>query len=151
MMAFLQLIYGKESATHPLVLLLGEHFTFGTVSLAVVTATVLAPLTEELLFRGVLQGSLERLTETEDGLETDWCAKPGPARKALPNVLTSFLFASLHAAQWPAPIPLFLLSLVLGRLRRQTGSLWAPIALHAGFNAISTVLLVLGLAAGVLP
>ena len=42
------------------------------------------------------------------------------------NVVVSLLFAGLHADQWPAPVPLFLLSLVLGWLYLRTGGLAAP-------------------------
>jgi membrane protease YdiL (CAAX protease family) len=62
-------------------------------------------------------------------------------RLFLANLAVSLLFAAMHAAVWPSPIPLFLLSLVLGLLYQRTGSLIAPITLHAVFNGISTVLI----------
>lgn len=64
------------------------------------------------------------------------------------NVLTSALFAGLHAAQWPAPIALFVLSIGLGVLVQRTGSLWAPIVMHACFNGLSTLALMLAILAG---
>ena len=67
------------------------------------------------------------------------------------NVLTSALFAALHFAQWPAPIPLFLLSLVLGWLYLRTGGLVAPFALHLTFNGMSTAVLYLYLLTGAKP
>jgi membrane protease YdiL (CAAX protease family) len=67
----------------------------------------------------------------------------GPTGLALwmPNIATSIVFAALHATQWPAPIPLFLLSLGLGYLYIRTGNLLAPITLHALFNGTSTAAL----------
>jgi membrane protease YdiL (CAAX protease family) len=56
-------------------------------------------------------------------------------------VLTSLIFAALHAAQWPAPIPLFVLALGLGVVYQRTGSLLAPICMHALFNGFSTLML----------
>ena len=56
-------------------------------------------------------------------------------------VLTSLIFAALHAAQWPAPIPLFLLAVGLGVVYQRTGSLLAPIVMHAVFNGFSTLML----------
>lgn len=55
------------------------------------------------------------------------------------NLIVSLIFAGLHFPQWPAPIPLFFLSLGLGVLAQRTGGLIAPIAMHASFNAISTI------------
>ena len=41
---------------------------------------------------------------------------------------SAMLFASFHSPAWPAPIPLFLMGLVLGALARRTQSLIGPIA-----------------------
>jgi membrane protease YdiL (CAAX protease family) len=84
-------------------------------------------------------------------------APPDPSRPAMayrglaawvPNVFVSILFAMLHAEQWPAPLPLFLLSLGLGWLYQRTGRLMAPLALHATFNGFSTLLLMLAVGSG---
>ncbi len=64
------------------------------------------------------------------------------------NIFVSLIFASLHYKQWPAPVALFLLSLGLGFVYRRTGSLVAPIALHATFNGLSTTLMLIQVAAG---
>jgi membrane protease YdiL (CAAX protease family) len=69
----------------------------------------------------------------------------------VPNILLSILFASMHAPQWPAPIPLFCLSLVLGWLVLKTGSLVPAIVLHAGFNGFSTVVTLLATLGGAVP
>ena len=61
----------------------------------------------------------------------------------LANVAASALFAGLHFAQWPAPLPLFVLAMGMGYLYQRTGSLLAPIALHAVFNGLSTTLMFL--------
>jgi membrane protease YdiL (CAAX protease family) len=66
----------------------------------------------------------------------------------VPNVLTSVVFAGLHYQQWPAPIALLPLSLMLGYLYQRTGSLFAPIAMHATFNGINMAFLFLALWAG---
>jgi len=66
----------------------------------------------------------------------------------VPNVLTSLVFAGLHFQQWPAPIALFPLSLMLGYLYQRTGSLFASMAMHATFNGINMAFLFLALWAG---
>jgi membrane protease YdiL (CAAX protease family) len=58
---------------------------------------------------------------------------------------TALLFAAFHSSSWPAPVALFFLALGLGRLAFRTGSLAGPVLLHALFNGVSCVLLVLGL------
>ena len=56
---------------------------------------------------------------------------------------TAALFAMAHGAVWPSPVPLFPLGLVLGWLAYRTQSLVAPMLLHALFNSVAVVLLLL--------
>lgn len=53
---------------------------------------------------------------------------------------SAVMFAVVHPA-WPAPVPLFLLGLLLGWLYHRTQSLVGPIALHALFNLVSFIAL----------
>ena len=52
----------------------------------------------------------------------------------LPIVISSFLFAAMHGGQWPAPVPLFFLALVLGYLYHQTHRLLPSLVVHALLN-----------------
>lgn len=80
---------------------------------SLVVAGVLAPLLEELVFRGMLYRAWER--------ELGW----------IPSMLlTSLLFALYH----PVFLSAFLASIVYVCLLRRTGSLWAPITVHAVGN-----------------
>jgi membrane protease YdiL (CAAX protease family) len=63
-------------------------------------------------------------------------------------VVTSLFFAVVHAAQWPAPIPIFVLSLVLGTIYYRTGSLIASICMHGAFNGLSTLMMFVALLVG---
>jgi membrane protease YdiL (CAAX protease family) len=65
----------------------------------------------------------------------------------LANVIVSVIFAGLHSAVWPTPIPIFFLSLGLGVLYQRTGSLIPSMALHMTFNGVSTMLMLLTLGA----
>lgn len=58
-------------------------------------------------------------------------------------VATSLLWAMIHVDAWPSPVGLLLLGIVLGWLMQRTGSLVAPIVLHALFNCIACVSLFL--------
>ena len=79
-------------------------------------AGVLAPVVEELLFRGLLfPVLLQRLPL--------W----------LSLVVVSVLFAAIHV-HLPSMAPLFVLSFAFCLAYLGTGSLWAPIVMHSLFN-----------------
>ncbi len=107
-----------------------EDRSIATAVLVLVGAVLVAPVVEEVVFRGVLLASV-------------WKALPARSARwtTLGNIVVSLIFAGMHAAQWPAPIPLFALSLVLGELYRRTGSLLPPIVAHACFNGLSALAL----------
>lgn len=84
------------------------------------------PVAEELVFRGVLQSQLLRLThERRAGFVT------------LANLATTAGFVAVHLLSQP---PLWALavavpSLVFGHLRERLGSVWPAVAMHAVYNA----------------
>jgi len=97
------------------------------LAIAAFVAVLFGPLIEELVFRGFLQGFLERFAGR-------------PAALAI----TALLFASLHGM---AGLPLLLaLSVFLGWLQQRTRCLWVPWLAHALHNAVS-----LGIALGLRP
>ncbi len=69
--------------------------------------------------------------------------QPSSRFSSLPILLTSFFFAAMHLPQWPAPIAILLLSMALGTVYQRTGSLLAAITMHATFNGVNTLLLLL--------
>jgi uncharacterized protein len=100
-----------------------------TTLFAVVAAVVMAPLLEEVVFRGVLFQAMKRRT----GL---WPAA----------IVTSLLFAIVHV-EVSQPIyssAFVLLGLAFAWLMHRTGSLVVPIVGHATFNAISVGLTIVG-------
>ncbi len=94
--------------------------------LIVVTAIVIAPLLEEMLFRGLFQTMIR--SYLEEFMNGAW----------LSIIITSVLFMSAHAdySHWPA---LFVLSICLGYSYEKSGSLSRPIIIHAIFNALSII------------
>ncbi len=106
---------------------------WGRIALLTVSTVVLAPLTEELFNRGLLQTSL-----------LAWWGRRH--RWAVIGSVSVF-FALLHAGAvpWVALPALALLGVVFGFLYERTGSLWPPMMVHAGFNALN-VAYVLGTA-----
>lgn len=113
--------------THPVVNALATDPTLKTRLAAVLSAVIAAPIAEEFFFRRVLQGWLDR-----------WVPRGG----AVP--LSAAIFAAMHTGQGLAPVPLFLLGMVLGEMVGRTGSLVPALLLHTLFNAVSVALLLLG-------
>ena len=86
-----------------------------------IAAVLIAPLAEELFFRGFLLGGLSRA----------WSA--APALAAL--VLSSALFSALHF-DVGSLIPFMLAGLLFGALYLRTGGVTAPVIAHFGFNVV---------------
>lgn len=108
---------------------LGFNGSYSGLQLIIIglALVVLSPLTEEVIFRGLLYGSLKRT------VPLIWAA-----------VVTSLIFAAGHLPEggsagplYIAAIDTFVLSLVLVYLREKTGGLWASIGLHALKNCIA--------------
>ena len=84
-----------------------------------IAVTVVIPCVEEILFRGLLFGALQKFM--------------GVTAAAM---ISSFLFVCVHL-QLVGLVLLFLLGLILAWARLRSGSLGLPIALHALNNAIA--------------
>lgn len=96
-----------------------------TATLAFLSVCVLAPLSEEIFFRGTIQRILSMAIPP-----------------TLSIVVTSFIFMRLHANvdEYPA---IFISSLLLGFIYHRTQSLWTTIVAHMVFN-MTSFMLVLG-------
>lgn len=97
----------------------------GSLALQVVVtvlAVVVAPVVEEMVFRGLIQTTLRSYTRRP------WFA----------IAATAAIFASVHAngTHWPA---LFILAMGLGYAYEHSGSLLRPMFMHALFNGITIV------------
>jgi membrane protease YdiL (CAAX protease family) len=89
------------------------------LALAAIVAVVVAPISEELFFRGFLQPALGR-----------WTGR----RMAI--VLGAAFFAAAHMDLYTMPA-LLVLGIALGYVYDRTRSLAAPVALHMAFNGIT--------------
>jgi membrane protease YdiL (CAAX protease family) len=127
------LLYGmiqtKEPQLHPLIKLAMRQPSL--LWLIGVSVVFVAPLVEEFFFRVVLQGWLER---RERMATHERNVVPLLAAGAAPILTSSVLFAMAHIGQWPAPVPLFVLALVLGYLYHQTHRLLPSLVVHVLFN-----------------
>lgn len=95
--------------------------------LTITSVIVIAPIVEEVIYRGCLQGALRSLTRS-----------PWPAL-----VLSSLAFSAMHfsAASLVALPGLFILGLSLGLAYERSGRLAVPIVMHMLFNAGNVALL----------
>ena len=108
--------FRTRDTQNPLLTLLSDNLDPATVALVVFGAVVMAPLSEELIFRVILQGWLRTLL---------------PARWAIPLVAVSF--AAIHGpVDGPALLPL---SLVLGCVFERRHSYATVVVIHGLFNA----------------
>lgn len=89
-------------------------------------AVVVAPIVEEIFFRGYLYPVTKRFSD-----------------RYFAAFVTSLLFALMHGNVHVLPA-LFILAVIMCVLFELTGSLWAPIALHVIFNGATTLALTLG-------
>jgi membrane protease YdiL (CAAX protease family) len=97
--------------------LLGESPDWGVLLLMLVTVAIVAPLSEELLFRAVLQG---------------WVRERCGAAWAIP--LVAVLFAAIHG--WRDGLALLPLALILGVLYERRRSYLAVVVAHGLFNSV---------------
>ena len=92
----------------------------------ILLAVVVAPVTEELAFRGYLYGVIKRYLGAVPAL-----------------VLSGILFALIHL-NLPSFFPLLVLASVFALAYEVSGSLLVPMTMHALFNAFSLILVLLG-------
>jgi membrane protease YdiL (CAAX protease family) len=94
-------------------------------------ATVMAPLLEETMFRGVLYGHLRESTAR-------W---PRAASVFAGAAIVSVLFAAIHPQGWTGVPVLAALSFSFSLVREWRGSLVAPMVMHCLTNSISVVVM----------
>ena len=121
---------------HPLIKLIKENRNL--LSVVTVLAVIVAPLFEEFLFRVVLQGWLEKAEQTLRRKAPGMLQLP---RGVWPILLSSIVFAAAHFNHGADPLPLFLFSLVLGYLYRQTHRFWPSLLLHMALNGLTASLM----------
>jgi membrane protease YdiL (CAAX protease family) len=157
-----QLVHYQHPKEHELLRQMSQSPSRIVTAVLILSATVVAPVWEELLFRGHLQTliayGLARLFDkpsrrgfdvvspaTADVLQYAQGGSFFPTREdAAPwmrwaaVLVTSLAFAAVHP-KWTIP-PIFFLSVCLGYAYERTGNLWATMLMHAGFNTTSTLI-----------
>jgi membrane protease YdiL (CAAX protease family) len=122
-----RLVFGGELPVQEVVTAADQAVGLSTRLAVVATAVVLAPLSEELVFRGVLVRALR----------WRWGAKVALFGSAAPFALVHLLDPNAALAV-PA---LFVVGLVLARQVQKSGRLGRALATHVGFNLVGVLLL----------
>ncbi len=120
---FLKNAFGDDSKEQETVRVYKEASATAIRILIAVSVCVVAPVIEELVFRGYIYASAKRFTD-----------------RFFAAAFSSLFFAVVHF-NINALLPLFLLALILTLAYELTGSLWAPISIHALFNVSNLVML----------
>jgi membrane protease YdiL (CAAX protease family) len=161
----------QELSQHELIKMLvgGREADPLVMLLACVSAVVVAPLCEEVTFRLLFQGWLQKWEDgiaritaegspdaaTIEAFDTTLkdIRKPletsGPARRGiagmphgwLPIWTSALLFGLAHAGYGPEPVPLFLFGILLGYVFQRTNRILPSIVAHALFNGVTMLAL----------
>lgn len=99
--------------------------------IAFVTLVIVAPIAEEIIFRGWLYGLIRKKTSVK--MADIWSV-------VLSSILVSLLFGLVHF-QWNVGVNVFAMSLVLCALREITGTIYAGILMHMIKNGVAFWLL----------
>ena len=92
------------------------------LGLMAAAAVIVAPLCEEIVFRGYFYPVLKRFSGA-------WPAA----------ICSAIVFGAAHG-QLTALLPLFIFGLLLVFIYEKTGSIWAPIAVHLCFNSATVII-----------
>lgn len=126
--------YTPPETGHKMLEVMKRSTSTWAITLLITSAVLVAPVLEEIIYRGLLQTALLSV-----GLRSHrW-----------PLIMVaSTIFAVIHIgpngpAAWQTLPGLFLLAMVLGWLYERTGSLLPPILVHVAFNATNTFLVLM--------
>lgn len=115
--AWLTSCFGEHANQQQMISVYQEADAFMVRGMMAVMVVLIAPVTEEFIFRGYIYPATKKFT--------------GPY---FATVMTSILFGVVHY-NISALLPLIFLAIIFTIAYELTGSIWAPISIHALFNA----------------
>lgn len=104
-------------------------------AMATLSIVILAPISEELIFRGIIYRLLVGLFGDKDGMPFAISRA-----KVLAAIVSAILFSLVHADVFVF-IPLALMGICLCLVYEKTGSIVAPMVLHCLFNSINALMI----------
>ncbi len=139
-----------KKSEHPIVEMFKDAPDVAFFGLLFVSAAVVAPLFEELIFRVLLQGFLEKSTNFRGNLmellvggtqEVMEANDEQPELRGilgwLPIAISAGIFALLHYSHGPDWVPLLLLAAGMGYLYQRTHRILPSLVVHVLLNALS--------------
>jgi len=109
----------NQNGSNPLLEIVLNNNNYLSFFLLFVTTTLLAPLFEEIIFRGILLPTLSRDFGVISGI-----------------IVSAFIFALAHLSLGEMP-PLFVLGIGLGITRIASGSLFSSVIMHSLWNGLT--------------
>ncbi len=110
-----------EENQHIFLQIFKSERSLSLAGLLIVSAVIMAPLGEELMYRVILQGTLQRYLSPTASI-----------------VISASLFSAVHG--FPDAVGLLPLALILGFLYWRTGSYLTVVTTHAAFNGVTVLL-----------
>ena len=112
-------LINNQNGSNPLLEIVLNNNNYLSFFLLFVTTTLLAPLFEEIIFRGILLPTLSRDFGVISGI-----------------IVSAFIFALAHLSLGEMP-PLFVLGIGLGITRIASGSLLSSVIMHSLWNGLT--------------
>ena len=109
----------NQNGSNPLLEIVLNNNNYLSFFLLFITTTILAPLFEEIIFRGILLPTLSRDFGVISGI-----------------IVSAFIFALAHLSLGEMP-PLFVLGIGLGITRIASGSLFSSVIMHSLWNGLT--------------
>ena len=109
----------NQNGSNPLLEIVLNNNNYLSFFLLFVTTTLLAPLFEEIIFRGILLPTLSRNFGVISGI-----------------IVSAFIFALAHLSLGEMP-PLFVLGIGLAITRIASGSLFSSVIMHSLWNGLT--------------
>lgn len=162
----------QESSGHPLVkMVMSGSPNMGLLVITGLATVVIAPICEEITFRLLLQGWLEKFEDTrvgwreiaenptaddetrvpeDDSDQSDHSSfAPLPPQRGIaglpygffPIFVSALCFGLAHFGYGPEPVPIFMLGLALGLVYQRTHRIIPGIVAHALFNLFTMIML----------